>query len=119
MKKLVDVSSWVKYHFEHLRRWREYVEKISKAVRDIIPDAEIYVIGGVAEDRITIYSDIDILIIIKNIDPSSKVELVADILDKAIDTYDLPWDAPVELHVVNEEEAKRYFKHCKKVIKIE
>jgi len=47
-----------------LRRWREYAEKIAKAVEDLVPEAEVYVIGGVAEDRTTIYNNIDVLIAI-------------------------------------------------------
>jgi DNA polymerase sigma len=58
------MSNWVKYHFEHLKRWREYAEKIAKAVKDLIPEAKVYVIGSIAENRTTIYSDIDILIAI-------------------------------------------------------
>jgi len=46
-----------------LRRWREYAEKIAKAVEDLVPEAEVYV-SGVAEDRTTIYNNIDVLIAI-------------------------------------------------------
>ena len=112
------MSSWVKYHFTHLRRWREYAEKVSKAVRDLIPDAKVYVIGGVAEERTTIYSDIDILIVIKNTDSTTQRKLLIDILERAIDTYGLPWDAPVELHIVSEERAREYLKHSRNFIRI-
>jgi len=112
------MSSWVKYHFTHLRKWREYAEKVSKAVRDLIPNAKVYVIGGVAEGRTTIYSDIDILIVIKNTDSTTRRKLLIDILERAIDTYDLPWDAPIELHIVSEERAKEYLKQSKNSIKI-
>ena len=46
-----------------MRRWREYAEKIAKAVEDLVPEAEVYV-SGVAEDRTTIYNNIDVLIAI-------------------------------------------------------
>ncbi|AEA12994.1 DNA polymerase, beta domain protein region [Thermoproteus uzoniensis 768-20] len=58
------MSSWVRSHFEHLRRWREYARAVMRAARDLVPGARVYVIGGVAEDRTTVLSDIDILIII-------------------------------------------------------
>ena len=88
------MSSWVKNHFEHLKRWREYAEKIAKAAKEVLGEAEIYVVGGVAEERTTIYSDID------------------------IEAYGLPWDVPVELHIVNEKEAREYLRISKKAVKI-
>ena len=102
------MSKWVRYHFGHLRRWREYAEKVAKAVSQLIPSARVYVIGGVAEGRVTIYSDIDILIVVP---PGAKrYGLSRDILLKAIDEHGLPWDAPVELHVVEEGEEERYLR---------
>lgn len=110
------MSSWVKYHFEHLRRWREYALSIARATRELIPESKIYVIGGVAEERTTIYSDIDILIIIP--DKIEKKNQYVKILTKAIDEYDLPIDAPVELHIIHEKEAEKYLKHQRKTIEI-
>lgn len=113
------MSSWVKFRFSHLRRWREYAEKIAKATRDIEANAEVYVIGGVAEDRITVLSDIDILIVVKrNIEGKEKRELKKNILIRAMDFYDLPFDAPVELHVEDERASKTYFELSRKIIKI-
>jgi hypothetical protein len=54
------VSSWVRSHFKHLRKWREYAVAVMKAARDLIPGARVYVVGGVAEDRTTVLSGIDI-----------------------------------------------------------
>ncbi|MEM0173282.1 MAG: nucleotidyltransferase domain-containing protein [Sulfolobaceae archaeon] len=92
-----------------MRRWREYAEKVAKAVHDIDPTAEVYVIGGVAEDRITVLSDIDVLIVMKRkLDGKEKRELRKKILFRAMDFYDLPFDAPVELHVEDEEGEKKF-----------
>jgi hypothetical protein len=104
------VSSWVRSHFKHLRKWREYAVAVMKAARDLIPGARVYVVGGVAEDRTTVLSGIDILIIIPGDTVVNKVKLYKDILIRAMDNYGLPWDAPVELHIVNEDEAKEYLK---------
>ncbi len=95
--------SWVKYHFQHLRRWREYVEVVARAVRDLVPEAEIYVIGSVVEGKVTVYSDIDILVIIPNktLNGESRKNLAVEILEKAIEHYGLPWDAPIEIHVAD------------------
>ncbi|BFI74758.1 nucleotidyltransferase domain-containing protein [Sulfurisphaera ohwakuensis] len=113
------MSSWVKFRFSHLRRWKEYAEKVAKAVRDLEPNAEVYVIGGVAEDRITVLSDIDILIVIKRkLNNKERKRLREEILLRAMDAYALPFDAPVEIHLENEDEAKRFFELSKKVVKI-
>ena len=113
------MSSWVEFRFSHLRRWREYAEKVAKAAHDLEPDAEVYVIGGVAEDRITVLSDIDILIVVKRkLEGRERRELFKKVLIRAMDVYGLPFDAPVELHVEDEESAKRFFELSKRAIKI-
>jgi predicted nucleotidyltransferase len=90
----------------HLRRWREYSEKVARAVKELVPNAKVYVIGGVAEGRPTVLSDIDILIVVPR--GVEKHGLTRRILERAIEKHGLPWDAPVELHVVEEGEEGRY-----------
>jgi predicted nucleotidyltransferase len=101
-----------------LRRWREYAEKIAKAVEDLVPEAEVYVIGGVAEGRTTIYSDVDVLIAIpaRVLDDEAKKNLAIEVLEKAIDVYGLPWGAPVEVHIADARTLERYLRACKKMI---
>jgi hypothetical protein len=109
------MSSWVRYHFEHLRRWREYAESVCRAARDVLGrDVEVYVIGGVAEERTTVLSDIDILVVAGEL-PRDRKELYSVILGKAIDVYGLPWDAPVELHITDRKGAGEYLKKGKHV----
>ena len=92
--------SWAKYHLEHLRRWREAVEAIAKAVRDLGVKAELYVIGGAAESRLTILSDIDVLLCLKEgLRPEDLWALRRKVLEVAMDRYGLPMDYPVELHI--------------------
>ena len=78
----------------------------------------VYVIGGVAEGRTTVLSDIDILIVAEKI-PRDKKRLYVEILERAIDAYGMPWDAPVELHIVEERDVERYRKCLGKRIEIE
>ncbi|OYT40281.1 MAG: hypothetical protein B6U89_02725 [Desulfurococcales archaeon ex4484_58] len=101
------MSSWVKYHFRHIANWRRYAEIIASTAKDLIGDVKVYVIGGVAEDRVTVLSDIDILIVVP--DDLFRENLSVEILDKAIEKYGLPWDAPVQLHIVKRSEASKYF----------
>mgnify|MGYP000008673373 CR=1 FL=1 len=112
------MSSWVRHHFEHLRRWREYADKVARSARDLAPGAEVYVIGGVAEGRATVLSDIDVLIVVRGLDSASRRQLSVEILDRAIAVYGLPWDSPVELHVVDEVSFREYLKRCRRVVRV-
>ncbi|WP_243671158.1 nucleotidyltransferase domain-containing protein [Vulcanisaeta sp. JCM 16161] len=89
-----------------------------EAARDLIPNARVFVIGGVAEGRTTVLSDIDILIIIPRGTHVNRSRLYRDILVRAMDIYGLPWDAPVELHIVYEDESKYYLELSGRVIEI-
>ncbi len=109
------LSSWVRYHFQHLKRWREYAQSIARATLEIVPNAKVYVVGGVAEERTTIYSDIDVLIVLP--EGVERKNLYVRILTKAMDKYGLPLDAPVELHITTKEEARHYMKS--KIIEVE
>jgi len=109
------VSSWVRLHFEHLRRWREYAEKICSAVRSLGIGGEVYVVGGVAEDRVTVLSDIDVLVVVDGAEEGDRRRLAVDILEEAIEKFGLPWDAPVELHVASRGEAEIFFKSSRSV----
>lgn len=105
---------WVKYHLNHLRNWRKAVGAVVKAVDSLKIDAEIYVIGGAAENKLTILSDIDLLLCLK-----SKVDDIGElrerILFRAMDDYGLPWDYPIELHIRTPNECREILKKSKAI----
>jgi len=117
---LLSVSSWVKYHFEHLEKRSEYAVKIAKATRNMVPDAQVYVIRGVAENKLTIYSDIDILVAppTRTLNDDLVKKLKVEIYTRAMDNYNLPWDAPVEIHIADAKTIEKYMKTCRKLIPI-
>ena len=47
-----------------LREWRRHVETLTQAIKNTIPEAEVYLAGGAAENRLTVLSDIDILVVL-------------------------------------------------------
>ena len=105
------MSSWVEYHFSHLRRWREYAEAIARAVRELAPRARIYVVGSVARGRYTVMSDIDILVVLpRDAGISDRRRFAKEVLIVAMDRFGLPIDAPVEIHVVFEGEEGAYLR---------
>lgn len=46
--------SWARHVWNQLRMWREAVRAIASAVKDMELDAEVYVIGGAAEGRLSL-----------------------------------------------------------------
>lgn len=47
-----------------IRGWRRYAEIIARAVEATIPDASVYLAGGAAEGRLTILSDVDVVVVL-------------------------------------------------------
>ena len=112
------MCGWARYKIEYLKNWRRYVQTLAEAAGSVIPGSETYVFGGAAENRLTVLSDIDVLVIIdKYLTDREKRRVKKSILDEA-SRRGLPWDYPVEIHVVSREESKKYFKYSGKLIKI-
>lgn len=84
------------------------LEIVYMAIKFVIPYAEVYVIDGAAENRLTIMSDIDILVILPE-KPSfnEAIELRAKIMEKA-EVLGLPLYAPIELNIVGKGDLRRY-----------
>ena len=111
---------WVKYHLNYLRMWREAAGAVARAARDLDPLAEVYVVGGAAEGRLTVLSDVDVVVV-----PSEALESEGlkgfrrAIYARAVDLYGLPWDYPVEIHMMAREEFEEAFaKRGKRVIRL-
>lgn len=93
-----------------LRGWRRYVKVVTEAVKAAIPGTEVYVVGGAAEGRLTVESDIDILVVLPHKPSFAEcVELRARILEEA-EKLGLPPYAPIELHMIGKEELEEYVK---------
>jgi len=98
-----------------LRRWRRYVPAVARAARDLLgPDIRVYVVGGAAEDRLTVLSDVDVVIVSPRVprSPREKLRLALDVRERAVARYGLPWDYPVDIHLYTPEEfeeAKKYY----------
>ena len=91
-----------------LMGWRKYVKVVAEAVKAAIPEVKIYVTGSAVEDRLTVESDIDVLVVLPH-RPSfaEAVELRAKILEEE-ERLGFPLYVPIELHIIGEEELKRY-----------
>ncbi|MET1160368.1 MAG: nucleotidyltransferase domain-containing protein [Thermoprotei archaeon] len=91
-----------------ISQWRKYVDIIYKATRRVIPSARICLTGGVVEDRLTVLSDIDVLVVLDH-EPSfsEAVDLRTRIYEEA-EKMGLPLYAPVELHIIGPHSIQRY-----------
>jgi len=93
---------------------------VARAAKNILGDKleSIYIVGGVAEDRITVYSDIDIVIVVR--DPGLKsLDTILDIMAEA-GRLGLPLEAPIDLKIITMEEFRENLeKIYKKAVKIE
>jgi len=111
---------WVKRRLKYLRMWRETAKAIARAVKDLDPLAEVYVVGGAAEDRLTVLSDIDTVVVpSRPLDSKAVDQLRREAYARATDSYNLPWDYPVEVHIMQREEFEEVLlRRGKGVIKV-
>ena len=102
--------AWIRHNVEHLRRGREYAEALARAACKLYPNARVYVIGSIARGDATVASDIDVLIVIPggHVEREGKPGIAAKIFEVAVEEHELPWDAPVELHIATPGEARSY-----------
>lgn len=105
--------SWVKYHVDYLRNWRKAAEAVARAAREIRHDAKVYVIGGAAEGRLTVESDVDLVVCIPSASREELSSLMKEIMRRAIDLHGLPWDYPIELHMCDERMCEEILKKYK------
>lgn len=99
-----------------LREWRSWIENVVKAIKDLLPDAEIYVIGSVAEGRAIATSDLDLLVVSARAPkrPREIAELRVLIEEKA----GLPPYNPLEIHFASPEDKERYFRKSRQFIRL-
>ncbi len=95
--------------------WRRYVRIVAQAASRVVPNAELYLTGGVAEGRLTILSDVDILVVLPEKPGFDQaIDIRVRLLEEA-ERLGLPLYAPIEIHVIGEEELSRYAKKGKLV----
>jgi len=86
-----------------LHKCLELLDKIVYIIKKLYPSANVYLIGGAAEDRLTVNSDIDIVVLFrKKLNNSERVEILDNIwgeLEKEIPMY-----YPLHIIVLGENE---------------
>ncbi|MEM1559187.1 MAG: nucleotidyltransferase domain-containing protein [Candidatus Bathyarchaeia archaeon] len=103
-------EGWARYALERylkLKRWMDYRDVIVKACRDALGGKclHVYVVGGAAEDRLTVLSDIDVVVVVD--DPSCKsLDNIVAIKGRA-EELGLPVDVQLDVKISTEEEFKQ------------
>ncbi|NPA96082.1 MAG: DNA polymerase III subunit beta [Crenarchaeota archaeon] len=91
-----------------LREWRRFVEVVVEAVKRVEPEARVYLVGGAAEGRLTVLSDIDVVVVLpRELGFEEAAELRARIWEEA-EKLGLPLYAPIDLHIVSVEGLRKY-----------
>jgi predicted nucleotidyltransferase len=90
------------------KEWNIYLSKIAETVKTLMPHARIYIFGSLVKGNAVGGSDIDVLVVSKNM-PKSNIER-AKIKVKIMELSKLPWHSPFELHLADEKEMKWYLK---------
>jgi len=99
-----------------LKEWKKWSKKIATASKEILGECKVFVFGSIVKEKAVGGSDIDILIIHSKLPESRKKR--AEIIVKIEEKAGLPLYHPFEIHLVNEEEAKWYFRHIDDFIQI-
>ncbi len=99
-----------------LRKWRKWIPKVVETIKQLLPDAEIYIIGSIAREEAIAASDLDLLVISQKIPekPLERAKLVATIEERA----KLPLYHPVEFHLIKPKDKQAYLKRNPEHIKL-
>ena len=94
-----------------IKEWRMWVSKIAEAVKELLPDAEVYVVGSVVRGDFIAASDVDVVVVSKSA-PRKPIE-IARLKATVEEKLNLPYYHPFEIHVLSLEEAKYFLEKSK------
>jgi len=84
----------------YLRNYLEVAERVKRIVLSIDPEARVYVFGSVVRGDFTASSDIDLLVVTRNV--KLKYDIMVSVYREV--------EAPVELHVTTPELFERWYR---------
>ena len=95
---------------EMLSDWRTWVQRIAAAARELLPDAEVYVVGSVVRGDQVGGSDVDVLVVSQSV-PRKAVEK-AKIKALIEEKLELPPYHPFEIHLLTPQDAQLYMRRA-------
>ncbi|WP_244403903.1 nucleotidyltransferase domain-containing protein [Pyrolobus fumarii] len=101
-----------------LREWKKVVQVFASIVKMLYPESEVYLFGGAAEKRLTVLSDIDVMVVLRErVTPEKRVEVIARIWE-TLEKAGIPPYYPLEIHVVDPKTLEEYKRRGAKLIKL-
>ncbi|MET1160060.1 MAG: nucleotidyltransferase domain-containing protein [Thermoprotei archaeon] len=110
---------WLNREYIEKRKWYfENLDRVVQMIRSVLDkffsSYEIYLFGSVAEDDYTMASDIDILVV--SDETPKKISERSRIISEVYRV--IGFDAPVEIHLVDNKGFQWYKKFVKKFVKL-
>ncbi len=99
-----------------INSWELWVKKIAQAAIKVLGECKVYVFGSMVEGRVGEKCDIDVLIVSSNV--PERIDERAAIKESIEDLAELPLYHPFEIHLATPKEAKWYWKHIGKAIRV-
>jgi len=90
--------------YEILENWKDIVKTLTSSAKKILGDAEVVPFGSIVEGKATATSDLDILVIVKDL-PKSALNR-AQIISKIEEATGLPPIHPIQIHLATWQEAQ-------------
>jgi len=99
--------------FKSLLRWRDQLPELLEAVRNVLPDAKVYVFGSALRNELTANSDVDILVVSDRALGSQRHKLAVAIEEKLRNPFIF------EIHLTTKEKLAWYKRQAKGLIPAE
>jgi len=97
----------VESRLQLLRSWRRVVGLVAEVVEELYPNAEVYLFGGAAENRLTVLSDIDVAVVFgESLGFEGRAEVVPRIW-KRLEECGVPPYHPLHLVVLSRAELEK------------
>jgi len=96
--------------FKELLKWRDELPELLKAIKKVLPDAEVYLFGSALRGELMANSDIDVLIVSDNALVGQRHKLAAAIEEG------LKHPLMFEMHLVPKEKLAWYKKHAANLV---
>lgn len=104
---MIETSKEKKKYFEDYTKYTNIIKKIAKK---ILGEAEVIIFGSFIENKHTMASDIDVLIISDNMKDRNQTLLE---INKALGTFH-----PFELHLITQKEFEWYKRFIKSYVRV-
>lgn len=92
---------------QQLRLWRKVVLDVARIVGELYPEAEVYLVGGAAEGRLTVLSDIDIAVVFSyELGVEERTRILARLWEE-LESYGIPPYYPLHIMVLSKSEFQR------------